>query len=235
MPCTQSSRSRFGFRCASVMCWLMIVMPLNFAASGCNNKDGATPTADIGARSYDPGTTSVLPERPPINLHPIYRFKTSAGEFTVKLDSEHAPITVDNFASYVSSGQYNGTIFHQVYDGFIVLGGGYDARFAQRPSQAAIRNEAHNGLSNKRATIAMARQAAAIDSATSQFFINLADNASLNHTGDNPEQYGYCVFGEVTDGMDVVDRIGKLQVHSTQQFENVPVQPVVIESVQLVK
>ncbi len=216
--------------------WLLIFAPLVFLTNaGCGSKDGTTPTADIGGRSYGDVAGSAMPSKPVIDRHPMFRFRTSVGEFTVKLDAEHAPLTVDNFVSYVDAGLYAGTIFHQVYEGFIVLGGGYDSQFRQRPTQTAIRNEAQNGLTNKRGTIAMARQADAIDSATSQFFINLSDNASLNYAGDTPEQYGYCVFGEVTEGMDVVDRIGKGQVQSTPQFENVPVQPVVIEAVQLVK
>jgi cyclophilin family peptidyl-prolyl cis-trans isomerase len=208
---------------------------VTLAATGCNSKDGDTPTASIAGRSYDQAAGSSAPVKPVINLHPTVQFRTSAGSFTVKLDSERAPLTVDNFISYVNAGHYNGTIFHQVYDSFIVLGGGYDAEFNQRPTQSAVRNEAHNGLTNKRGTIAMARQADAIDSASSQFFINLSDNATLNYTGDNPEQYGYCVFGDVIDGMDVIERIGKAPVRSTAQFENVPVQPIVIETAQIVK
>jgi cyclophilin family peptidyl-prolyl cis-trans isomerase len=212
-----------------------LALGVTLAAAGCNSKDVDTPTASIAGRSYDQAAGSSAPVRPAINLHPTVQFRTSIGSFIVKLDAERAPLTVDNFISYVNAGQYNGTIFHQVYDGFIVLGGGYDAEFNQRPTQSAVRNEAHNGLTNRRGTIAMARQADAIDSAASQFFINLADNATLNHTGDSAEQYGYCVFGEVLDGMDVIERIGKGQVRSTAQFENVPVQPIVIEMAQVVK
>jgi cyclophilin family peptidyl-prolyl cis-trans isomerase len=204
--------------------------------TGCSSKDGSTPTAEIGGSRYNSSTSSsFMPEKPPIDLHPSYRFKTAAGQFTVKLNAEKAPLTVDNFVSYVNAGHYNGTIFQQVFEGFIILAGGYDTRFEMRPTQLSVRNEAHNGLKNKRGTIAMARQPDAIDSATSQFFINVADNASLDYTGDDPEQYGYCVFGEVTEGMDVVDQIAKSQVHNTAQFQNVPVQPIMVESVQLVK
>ncbi len=219
---------------SAIVCTLTLL--LLCPSSGCGSKDGSTPTAEIGASRYVSSTNdSFIPEKPPVDLHPSYRFKTTAGEFTVKLNAEKSSLTVDNFVSYVNAGHYNGTIFHQVFDGFIVLGGGYDSRLQMRPTQLSVRNEAHNGLKNKRGTIAMARQAEAIDSATSQFFINVADNASLDYTGDDTEQYGYCVFGEVTDGMEVVDRIAKGQVHNTAQFQNVPLQPIVIESVQLVK
>jgi cyclophilin family peptidyl-prolyl cis-trans isomerase len=146
-----------------------------------------------------------------------------------------APLTVGNFLDYVNSGQYNGTIFHQVYDGFIVLGGGYNSEFIERSTEPPIRNEAHNQLKNVRGTIAMARQPGAIDSATSQFFINLADSPSLDFTGYEPEKFGYCVFGEIVSGMDVVERIAKGEVHNTAKFENVPTQPVVIESMQCIK
>jgi cyclophilin family peptidyl-prolyl cis-trans isomerase len=202
------------------------------AIAGCWSSDTTTPTASInGPSSYSGVSTGSVSPRRQVNLHPTVQVKTSAGEFTVELDAEHAPLTVDNFLSYVNAGQYNGTVFHQVYDGFIALGGGYDKKLNERPTQPPVRNEAHNGLKNSRGTIAMARQLDAVDSATCQFFVNLDDNASLDYVGTQAEQYGYCVFGKVTKGMDVVEQIGKVAVHSTSQFENVPVQPVVIEAV----
>ena len=137
--------------------------------------------------------------------------------------------------SYVNSGHYNGTIFHQAYHDFILLGGGFDAQFNQRATEPPVRNEAHNGAKNMRGTIAMARQPGNIDSGAAQFFINLADNPSLDFADYEPEKYGYCVFGQVTEGMDVIDRIAKGEVHNTQQFENVPLEPVVIESMRCVK
>jgi cyclophilin family peptidyl-prolyl cis-trans isomerase len=199
--------------------------------AGCWSSDTSAPTASISTPSYGAVSTGGTPERRELNMHPTVQVRTSAGEITVQLDAEHAPLTVDNFLTYANAGQYNGTIFHQVYDNFIVLGGGYDSSFTQRPTQLPVRNEAHNGLKNGRGTIAMARQLDSIDSATCQFFINVADNASLDFAGSEPDQYGYCVFGKVTKGMDVVDQIAKGQVHSTAKLENVPDQPVVIESV----
>ena len=204
-------------------------------AAGCGSQDAATPALNLVGRSYRVAPETQQFERLRFTLHPEVQVRTSAGEFTLRLDGEKAPLTVDNFLAYVQSGYYDGTIFHQVYNGFIVLGGGYDAQFKPKPTETTVRNEAHNRLKNRRGTVAMARQADAIDSAASQFFINLSDNASLDFTGSQPDQYGYCVFGEVISGMEVVDRIGKAKVHSTPQFENVPVRPVVIESVRRVK
>jgi cyclophilin family peptidyl-prolyl cis-trans isomerase len=209
---------------------LLATASLLFIA-GCWSSDTTAPTASINSPAYGGVTSGNWPQRRQVNLHPTVQVRTSAGDFTLELDAVNSPLTVDNFLAYVNAGQYNGTIFHQVYDGFIALGGGYDAKFKERPTQPPIRNEAHNGLKNTRGTIAMARQSDSIDSAACQFFINLDDNASLDFTGPQADQYGYCVFGKVTAGMDVIDQIGKTPVHSTPQFENVPVKPVVIESV----
>jgi len=168
-------------------------------------------------------------------MQPKVEVRTSAGRFTLQLDAKKAPLTVQNFMSYVDAGHYNGTVFHQVFDGFIVLGGGFDSQFIERATQPPVRNEAHNKVKNLRGTIAMARQPNSIDSATSQFFINMADNASLDFAGFEPDQYGYCVFGEVVSGMDVIDRIAKAEIHKTELFDNVPTQPVVIEAMRTVK
>lgn len=204
-------------------------------AAGCGSQDAATPTANLVGRSYRVAPETKQFERLRFNLHPEVQVRTSAGEITLRLDAEKAPLTVDNFLAFAQSGYYDGTIFHQVYEGFIVLGGGYDAQFQQKPTRSTVRNEAHNGLKNRRGAVAMARQADAIDSAASQFFINLSDNATLDFTGSEPSQYGYCVFGEVIAGMDVVERIAQGEVHTTRELESAPVRPVIIESVRRVK
>lgn len=147
-------------------------------------------------------------------LHPKVVVTTSAGEFTLKLDAEHAPITVANFLEYVDRHFYDDTIFHQVSEGYVVQGGGFTPALEEKPAGPAIRNEAHNGLTNRRGTIAMARAADMIDSSTSQFFINLGDNASLDHQSTDVEGYGYCVFGEVVAGLETVDRIGQSPVEA---------------------
>ena len=154
----------------------------------------------------------------------------SMGSITVELDDEKAPITVKNFLDYAASGHYDGTIFHRVIDGFMIQGGGFTKAMDQKPTKAPIKNEASNGLTNKRGTIAMARTMV-VDSATSQFFINLVDNDFLNFRAPTPQYYGYAVFGKVTDGMDVVDKIAKVKTGFAGPHQNVPEEPIVIKKV----
>ena len=156
--------------------------------------------------------------------------ETSMGSITVELDDAKAPITVKNFLDYAASGHYDGTIFHRVIDGFMIQGGGFTKAMDQKPTKAPIKNEASNGLANKRGTIAMARTMV-VDSATSQFFINLVDNDFLNFRAPTPQYYGYAVFGKVTDGMDVVDKIAKVKTGFAGPHQNVPEEPVVIKKV----
>ena len=137
---------------------------------------------------------------------PMILMKTSKGDIKIELFADKAPISVKNFLQYVDEKHYNGTIFHRVINGFMIQGGGFTASMAQKPTKAPIKNEATNGLKNKRGTIAMARTSD-INSATSQFFINVADNGFLDHQAPNPQGFGYCVFGKVVEGMDVVDQI----------------------------
>jgi len=161
--------------------------------------------------------------------------KTTFGDVTIALNAEKAPKTVENFIKYVEDGYYNGLIFHRVIDGFMVQGGGMEEDMSERTSKhASIENEADNGLSNKVGTLAMART---MDphSASSQFFINVKDNNFLDHTGKNAEGWGYCVFAEVTDGMDVVNRIKGVKTGITRGHQDVPVEPVKIESAEVVK
>ena len=158
---------------------------------------------------------------------------TSLGKITVELDMEHAPITVHNFLTYANAKHYDQTIFHYVQPGEMILGGGFTADLKEKPTSEPIRNEAHNGLKNRRGTIAMSRSYESIDSATCQFFINLADNPKLDFRDRTPEGYGYCVFGHVVAGADVVDRIAATPTRDQGDFVSVPVTPVVIESVRL--
>ncbi len=156
--------------------------------------------------------------------------KTTFGDITLELDGEKAPKTVENFLSYAKNGFYDGTIFHRVIDNFMIQGGGFDADMGQKPTEAPIENEADNGLANDRGTIAMART---MDphSATAQFFINVKDNDFLNHSGKNMQGWGYAVFGRVVEGDNVVDKIRAVQTGSSAGHQDVPVDPVVIESV----
>ncbi len=158
---------------------------------------------------------------------PRVELKTSMGKIVVELDPEHAPITVANFLKYVRSGQYNGTIFHRVIDGFMIQGGGFEPGMKQKPTQSPVKNEADNGLKNDKYTIAMARTSDP-HSATAQFFINVADNGFLNHTAPNAQGWGYCVFGKVTAGTDVVDKIKDVSTGNRGMHQNVPLEPVVI-------
>ena len=154
--------------------------------------------------------------------NPQVVLETSKGAITIELYPDKAPKTVENFIAYVKAGHYDGTVFHRVIDGFMVQGGGFDAKLTQKPTRAAIQNEADNGLKNKRGTVAMARTGDP-HSATAQFFVNTADNAFLDHTGKNERGWGYTVFGKVVSGMDVVDAIGKSKTGARGPFsQDVP-------------
>jgi cyclophilin family peptidyl-prolyl cis-trans isomerase len=161
------------------------------------------------------------------------KLTTSMGAIVIQLDKEKAPISVDNFVKYVEAGAYNGTIFHRVIDGFMVQGGGFTKDMQQKPTQAPIKNEANNGLKNDNYTVAMARTGVR-DSATSQFFINVKDNAFLNYSGESPQGWGYAVFGKVVEGQDVVDKIKKVPTGNKGMYQNVPNEPVVIEKAECI-
>lgn len=158
----------------------------------------------------------------------MVKFSTNFGDITIELNAEQAPATVANFLQYVDSGFYDGVIFHRVIDGFMIQGGGFDANMKQKATKDEIKNEADNGLSNKKYTVAMARTSIP-DSASSQFFINIADNDFLNHTAKTSSGWGYCVFGTVIDGMDVVDKIAKVATTSKAGHRDVPAEAVTID------
>ncbi len=159
----------------------------------------------------------------------MVKLLTNFGEITIELNAEKAPITAANFLQYVDNGFFNGTIFHRVIDGFMIQGGGFDVNMNQKESLAEIKNEADNGLANDIYTVAMARTSAP-HSASSQFFINVGNNDFLNHSGPTSSGWGYCVFGKVTAGMDVVDKIRKVATGSKKGHQDVPVENVVIET-----
>lgn len=158
----------------------------------------------------------------------MVKLHTNFGEITLELDAEKAPITVANFLQYVESGFYSNTIFHRVIDGFMIQGGGFEPGMSQKSTKAAIKNEADNGLKNKKYTIAMARTPNP-DSASSQFFINVADNDFLNFTAPTSQGWGYCVFGKVTAGNEIVDKITQVKTGSRNGHQDVPLENVVIE------
>ncbi len=164
----------------------------------------------------------------------MIKLHTNYGDITLELDSEKAPITVQNFIDYVKSGNYDNTIFHRVIDGFMIQGGGFEPGLVQKPTRAPIRNEAANGLKNDKYTVAMARTSD-VDSATAQFFINVADNDFLNHSSPTPQGFGYCVFGKVVEGMDVVDKIKKVRTGNRGGHQNVPLENVLLEKAEVVE
>ncbi|RDL46013.1 peptidylprolyl isomerase [Marinomonas piezotolerans] len=161
-------------------------------------------------------------------------FHTNYGDITIELDYEKAPKSAKNFEEYVTSGHYDGVIFHRVINGFMVQGGGFEPGMKQKETRAPIENEADNGLENKVGTLAMART---MDphSASAQFFINVADNSFLNHRSKTPDGWGYAVFGKVTAGMDVVNKMKEAPTTVKSGHQDVPVEDIVIESAELVK
>lgn len=164
--------------------------------------------------------------------NPVVLMSTSMGNIRIELDAEKAPISTKNFLEYASAGHYDGLIFHRVIAGFMIQGGGMDAQMKEQKTNSPIKNEAANGLKNRLGTIAMARTNV-VDSATSQFFINVKDNEFLNHRSSAAAEFGYAVFGQVIDGMDVVRSIEKVRTGNRGFHQDVPVEAVVINSVKL--
>ena len=162
------------------------------------------------------------------------KMTTSLGTIVIELDNAKAPVSAANFADYVKSGFYDGTIFHRVIPGFMAQGGGFDTSFNQKETQAPIKNEADNGLKNDRGTLAMARTNDP-NSATAQFFINYKDNGFLNHTSPTPSGWGYAVFGKVVEGMDVVDEMAKQPTGNRGMHQDVPKTDIVIEKAEIVE
>ncbi len=200
----------------------------------------AAPTAAIVASGGATPAAGVSPATPPPKSpvdtkHPIVLIETSLGNITVRLDADKSPLTVDNFLSYVRAGHYDQTIVHQVYKSQGFLAGGYGMNLVEKKPRPPIRNEADNGLKNRRGTIAMVRLPDAIDSATCQFFINVADNPGLDYRNRTPAGYGYCVFGEVTEGLDTVEKIAEVKVCDTKDFERTPEQQIVVKSVRQIR
>ena len=164
----------------------------------------------------------------------MVKLQTNFGPITLELDAKAAPETVANFLQYVKDGHYDGTIFHRVIDGFMIQGGGFTADMEQKPTREQIKNEAQNGLKNVAYSIAMARTPDP-HSASSQFFINIADNAFLDFRAPNAQGFGYCVFGKVSEGQDVVDRIRKVRTGNRAGHQDVPVENVIIEHAEIIE
>lgn len=167
-------------------------------------------------------------------INPKVRIETSAGDIVIELDAEKAPVSTENFLGYVNDGFYNGTIFHRVIKDFMIQGGGMNSDLSQKKPKEPIKNEAGNGLSNDRGTVAMARTQV-VDSATAQFFINTVDNSFLNHQAPTPQGYGYAVFAKVVEGMDVVDAIREVKTGNHNMHQDVPLEAVTIQATSVVE
>ena len=163
----------------------------------------------------------------------MIKLHTNHGVISLELDAAKAPDTAANFTQYVKDGHYNNTVFHRVIDGFMVQGGGFEPGMKQKPTRDPIQNEANNGLKNDMYTVAMARTSAP-HSASAQFFINVSNNDFLNHSAPTPQGWGYCVFGKVVDGTDVVDKIRKVKTGSKGMHQDVPVEDVIIEKAEVI-
>jgi peptidyl-prolyl cis-trans isomerase A (cyclophilin A) len=200
-----------------------VLVPAMLVTAACKQKDNS---AQNTAQSTPAGDTSETQ-----GGNPVVIISTSKGDIKVELFKNEAPVTVENFLSYVNDGFYDGTIFHRVIPNFMVQGGGFTPDFAQKPTKAPIKNEANNGLKNDRGTLAMARTQV-VDSATSQFFINIVNNDFFNN---GARDFGYAVFGKVIDGMDVVDAIAAVPTSNKGMHGDVPTEDVVIESVKVVE
>ena len=163
----------------------------------------------------------------------MIKLHTNHGEITIDLDSEKAPITVQNFIDYVNSGHFDNTIFHRVINDFMIQGGGFESGMNQKKTRSPIHNEADNGLKNYAYTVAMARTSD-VHSASAQFFINVADNGFLNYTSPTSEGFGYCVFGKVVEGKNVVDKIKKVETTNQSGHQNVPLEDVVLQKAEVI-
>jgi len=206
------------------------------AVSGGGNAAKGTSSAPGAAIQLTPTASASDP------LHPLVEIQTSWGNITVELDASQAAMTVRNFLEYVDSGHYDQTLFHQVLKDYAIMGGAYapasqpQGKPLEKKTRAPIYNEAKKcGLKNTAGTIAMVRKPDVTDSATCQFFINVTDNPNLDYKGPNPEEYGYCPFGKVTSGMDVVRKIAEVEVTDTNEFERIPKQNVIIQSIRRVR
>ena len=224
-----------------VTCLSLLVFAV---AGGCGGSgDGNQPPAAAidGTKDAAPsedGSKTPAPKPTADSQHPVVVIETSKGKITVELDREKAMLTVDNFLLYANASFYDQSIIHQVFKNQGILAGGYGTNMLPiaKPTHAAVRNEADNQLKNVRGAIAMIRLAGDVHSATSQFFINVADNHDLDYKDRNtPEGYGYCVFGKVTDGMDVVDKINEAKVRDTPTLERTPDEPIIVMSIRRIR
>jgi cyclophilin family peptidyl-prolyl cis-trans isomerase len=193
----------------------------------------AVPFAAFAQAKAEPAKPANCAANPKGTAPMKVKLTTSMGPITIELNKEKAPLSVENFVKYVDSGHFNGTIFHRVIDGFMIQGGGFTKDMAQKPTNPTIKNESTNGLKNDAYTLAMARTGVR-DSASAQFFINVKGNDFLNYRDETPQGWGYAVFGKVTEGQEVVDKIKKVATGNAGGHQNVPLEPVVIEKAECI-
>jgi len=247
-------------RCRLAAALVAVAAGLLAAAGGCGAKTEAEKEASAAAISGGPQTPAVAepsatgkseagkgaatestraasPARSaPDAMHPVVLIQTTLGDIKVVLDRENASMTVDNFLAYVASGHYDGTIFHQVLKDYVIIGGGFTPELVQKPTRSPVYNEARNGQKNVRGAIAMVRPPDQPHWGTCQFFINVTDNPNLDHEGETPDKFGYCVFGHVApESMPVVDRIASVPVTDRPNFERIPIEPVVIRAIKRIQ
>lgn len=238
---------------------LILGVAILAAAGGCGGKTEAEKEATTAAISGGPQTPATAQQREPASsagattpgdtgrpippsrpapdaMHPVVVIQTTLGDIKVVLDRENASMTVDNFLAYVASGHYEGTIFHQVLKDYVIIGGGFTPELVQKPTRSPVYNEARNGQKNVRGALAMVRPPDQPHWGTCQFFINVTDNPNLDHEGETPDKFGYCVFGHVApESMAVVDRIASVPVTDRPNFERIPVEPVIIKAIKRVQ
>jgi cyclophilin family peptidyl-prolyl cis-trans isomerase/predicted small lipoprotein YifL len=217
---------------------LALAAMTSLALAGCDQgtkAPGHAPSASESAAAAKPApvATVAAPETSAAAKNPVVEVKTSEGTIKIELWPDKAPATVQNFLTYVKEGFYEGTVFHRVNPTFMIQGGGYTAAMKEKATHGPVKNEARSDVPNVRGTIAMARTGQ-VDSATAQFFINVVHTESLDHTGNTPGEFGYCVFGQVLDGLDVVDRIAHVPTRVINPQWSMPLKPVVIESVKVI-
>jgi cyclophilin family peptidyl-prolyl cis-trans isomerase len=221
----------------------VLVMAAIILFVGCGQENTAETAATGGAATTTSGTSgangAMLPKPRPAPTaelpDPVVTMHTSLGDVLIRLNQKAAPRTVSNFVDYVLTKHYDGTIIHQIDAGYALIGGTYTDKLVQKPVRYPIANESANGLKNRRGTIAMLRNPADPNSATSQYFINLADNPKLDRTGDKPEEAGYCVFGEVIQGLDVLEKISQVRTADVKGFTKLPTQTVLVQSMSVVR
>jgi cyclophilin family peptidyl-prolyl cis-trans isomerase len=244
--CSSRYYSLSIFALSAVLGWFLFVQGPVAAGGGPRDHAGVPlpgheePAVALAfGQAPEPQTTApvqapplLAPAPAPAPGNPVAVISTSLGEVTIELFKDRAPVSVENFLQYANERFFDGTIFHRVKPGFMIQGGGLTPDLAEKPTRGPIQNEATNGLRNTRGTLAMARRAQ-LRSATSQFYINLAANRVLDHTGFSPDEFGYAVFGRVLAGMEVVDRIAAVPTKTAGGMEDVPVEPVIINSVRV--